>query len=35
VTDRAHVVLLEVGDAALAVSPIDPDDFIARVARGA
>jgi len=35
VTDRAHVVLLEVGDAALAVSPIDADDFIARVARGA
>jgi Bacterial PH domain len=34
VTDRARVVLLEVGGAGLAVSPVDPDGFIARVADG-
>jgi len=34
VTDRAKVVLLEVGDTALALSPADPDDFVERVARG-
>jgi hypothetical protein len=35
VTDRARVVLLEVGDTALAVSPDDPDDFVERVGHGA
>ncbi len=35
VTDRARVVLPEVGDTALAVSPGDPDDFVERVGRGA
>jgi len=35
VTDRAKVVLLDVGDSALAVSPDDPDEFIETVGRGA
>jgi hypothetical protein len=35
VTDRRNVVLLEVGSAPLAVSPRDPDRFIAEVGRGA
>jgi hypothetical protein len=35
VTDRRNVVLLEVGGDALALSPRDPDDFIAEVGRGA
>lgn len=35
VTDRAKVVLLEVEGSAVAVSPDDPEDFIARAARGA
>jgi hypothetical protein len=35
VTDRAQVVLLEVGGAALAISPGDPDGFLAEVERGA
>ena len=35
VTDRARVVLLEVGGIALAVSPDDPDEFVQRVGHGA
>jgi hypothetical protein len=35
VTDRARVVLLEVGGTALALSPDDPDDFVERVGNGA
>ena len=35
VTDRAQVVLLEVGADAIAVSPADPDEFVERVGRGA
>jgi len=35
VTDRAKVVLLDVGDSALAVSPDDPDVFVETVGRGA
>ena len=35
VTDRAKVVLLEVGGSALAVSPDDPDVFVETVGRGA
>ena len=35
VTDRARVVLVDVGGTALAVSPDDPDDFIQRVGDGA
>jgi hypothetical protein len=35
VTDRKNVVLLEVGDKALALSPRDPDGFLAEVGRGA
>jgi hypothetical protein len=34
VTDRARVVLLDVGDVGLAVSPDDPDAFLAEVERG-
>ena len=35
VTDRAKVVLLEVGDDAIALSPADPEDFVERVGSGA
>jgi Bacterial PH domain len=35
VTDRKNVVLLEVGGARLALSPRDPDLFVAEVGRGA
>ena len=35
VTDRARVVVLEVGGTALALSPDDPDDFVERVGNGA
>ena len=35
VTDRDRVVLLDVGGASLAVSPVDPDAFLAEVTRGA
>jgi PH (Pleckstrin Homology) domain-containing protein len=35
VTDRARVVLLEVGATALAVSPDDPDDFVERLGHDA
>ena len=35
VTDRKNVVLLEVGDKALALSPRDPDGFVSEVGRGA
>jgi len=35
VTDRARVVLLDVGHVKLAVSPADPDAFLAEVARAA
>jgi hypothetical protein len=35
VTDRAQVVLLEVGADAIAVSPTDPDEFVERISRGA
>ena len=34
VTDRAQVVLLDVGGSALAVSPADPESFIEKVGRG-
>jgi len=34
VTDRARVVLLEVGGIALAVSPDDPEDFVEKVGYG-
>ena len=34
VTDRNNVVLLEVGGARLALSPRDPDRFVAEVGRG-
>jgi hypothetical protein len=35
VTDRKNVVLLEVGDEPLALSPRDPDVFLSEVGRGA
>ena len=35
VTDRSKVVLLDVGGAALAVSPDDPDAFVEEASRGA
>ncbi|HET7744426.1 MAG TPA: PH domain-containing protein [Gaiellaceae bacterium] len=35
VTDRAKVVLLEVGGDAIALSPADPEDFIEKITRGA
>jgi hypothetical protein len=35
VTDRARVVLLEVGGTTLAVSPDDPEEFVERVGHGA
>jgi hypothetical protein len=35
VTDRRNVVLLDVGGAPLALSPRDPDRFVAEVGRGA
>ena len=35
VTDRRKVVLLDVGAASLALSPRDPDRFVAEVGRGA
>jgi hypothetical protein len=35
VTDRDRVVVVDVGDASLAVSPVDPDAFLAEVSRGA
>jgi hypothetical protein len=35
VTDRKSVVLLEVGGARVALSPRDPDRFVAEVGRGA
>ena len=35
VTDRRNVVLLEVGDTPLALSPRDPDGFVSEVGRGA
>jgi len=35
VTDRQSVVLLDVGGAALALSPRDPDRFVTEVGRGA
>jgi hypothetical protein len=35
VTDRDRVVLLDVGDASLAVSPADPEEFLAEVSRAA
>lgn len=35
VTNRDEVVLLDVGDAGLAISPGDPDAFLAEVARAA
>jgi len=34
VTDRQNVVLLEVGSASLALSPREPDRFVAEVGRG-
>jgi hypothetical protein len=34
VTDRRSVVLLDVGDARLALSPSDPERFVAEVGRG-
>ena len=34
VTDRQNVVLLEVGSASLAVSPLEPDRFVAEVGSG-
>lgn len=34
VTDRTRVVLLEVGDTGLAISPADPDSFVVEVGRG-
>jgi hypothetical protein len=34
VTDRSKVVLLDVGGAALALSPDDPDEFVERLGRG-
>jgi hypothetical protein len=34
VTDRAQVVLLDVGGSALAVSPADPEGFVEKVGRG-
>ena len=35
VTDRKRVVLLDVGDTGLAISPPDPDSFVAEVRGGA
>jgi hypothetical protein len=35
VTDRARVVLLEVGASGLAISPADPDAFVVEVGSGA
>ncbi len=35
VTDRNRVVLLDVGDKGLAISPADPDSFVAGVGSGA
>ncbi len=35
VTDRKSVVLLDVGDAPVALSPLEPDRFVAEVGRGA
>ena len=35
VTDRSKVVLLDVGESALAVSPDDPDAFVEEASRGA
>ena len=35
VTDRKRVVLLDVGDTGLAISPADPDSFVAGVDSGA
>jgi len=34
VTDRTKVVLLDIGDQALALSPDDPDGFVEQVGRG-
>ena len=34
VTDRKRVVLLEAGETGLAISPADPDSFVAEVGRG-
>ena len=34
VTDRTHVVLLDVGSTGLAISPADPDSFVAGVGNG-